>query len=304
MKTIIKGIYVFLILLFGSFFFSPKTAFALDILINEIFVYPNQGEKEWVEFYNPTTSSINLENYYFDDDSALTFEGEIQKGTADPGSDPQRLSGILNPSSACFIELSSYLNNNEDTPSLFLESNNTPVDSYHYVNAEQGKSFSRIPDGGDWQLSQDSSKAFAKCLDFVPTPTFTPAPTSVPTSASVPTKTPTPVKIPTSIPTLKPTSTPASKPTFVFVKNDEVQDSTDEENIESPTSVLALTTEKASTPASSQKTKEIKSSQKEEKPVDWRIIFSQGLIGIGIIFILACAILAFRSFKKSKEAEE
>lgn len=133
-------------------------------------------------------------------------------------------------------------------------------------------------------------------------------PTSVPTNTPIPTNTPTPTKTPTPTPTTKPTATPKaptptktptstpikSQPTAVVLIANDVQEST---RGALPTSILGESTESAdntkikiSPPA-----KEAKTFENTQNNL------SKILIGIGVIFLIACGILAFRSYKRHRE---
>lgn len=153
-----------------------------EVKINEIHPAPN-GETEWVEFYNDSSSSANLSNYFFDDDTSFDSDSGSSSKIA--------LSGILLPQMDCFLELSNYLNNSGDVPSLFYI-DGTLVDSYSYTKATVGKSYSRIPDGGEWQIDQPPTKSSNRCADLAPTPTPTPTLTPTPTGDQQPTPTPSP----------------------------------------------------------------------------------------------------------------
>lgn len=179
------------------FFLNPSLVRA-ELMINEFL--PNSSQ-EWVEFYNPDTSSIDLNNYYFDDDT--DFNSDI-------GSAKKQLLGILNTGMTCYLNLSTYLNNDEDTPTLFKIDGST-IDSYHYSDTVSDKTYSRIPDGGSWALEQSPTKSGIQCSDSAPTPSPSPSPTPSPTSTLTPTSSPT--NTPTSTPTATPVKTPTPKPT-------------------------------------------------------------------------------------------
>lgn len=298
MKIIVKGSgFIFFIILFVVI--SPSV-FAEDLFLNEIFPNPFSGEKEWIEFYNSRESSIDLLNYYLDDDDVLLVLGEVQKGTEDPGSDPIKLEGVLNSKLTCFVNLSSYLNNDEDKPTIF-QSDGTVLDTYVYVDSVQNKSFSRIPDGGEWQTNQDSTKSNIECSSLVPV--LTPTPT--PSLSSAPTFTPTLTTKPTS--TIKPSSTIRAAvntplPTFNKI------------SFNNPTSVL-LTTKKPSLVVSKNNTPTPKKlvlgdnekptdAQEQKKEVKIASItnnFPKILIGLGSFLIIACGILLFRSWKMKEK---
>jgi hypothetical protein len=191
-----------------AFFLAVSPVFAADVVINEFLPAPSPGNSEWVEFYNTSSSGVDLSDYYFDDD--LTF------GDPEIGSNKIALSGILPAAGACFVELSSYLNNNGDTPTLFFRDGSV-TDSYSYSSVTTDKSYARIPDGASWQANVDPTKASMSCVSLAPTPTQipTPTPTSQPTSTPTPvaTATPTPAPIKTPTPTLFKTPTPTSAKT-------------------------------------------------------------------------------------------
>lgn len=314
-RKIFSSIYFFFFfaaIALSVLFLSKSSAFASDVVINEIFPNPPSGEKEWVEFYNTAESLIDLSNYYFDDDDILLVDGQIQKGTSDPGSDPQKLSGILSSKSTCFLDLTSYLNNDKDKPTLFLL--NGVVDSYEYNDSIQNKSFSRVPDGADWQADQTSSKPGIQCSSLAPTPTPTPSPTSVstptpspkptstpkPTATAKPTATPKLTRIPTTQPvassTLKISSSPSKT---ILAGNGSSENSTEETspgkyvlaaNVSSESSSIIIPSA-SSTPTPKKEVKILASNQNN---------LSKVLISVGVILLIICGILAFRTYKKGK----
>jgi len=168
-------------------------------VINE---FVPDANPEWVEFYNETTASIDLSSYFFDDDTDFNSDsgnsGKIQ------------LAGILPSLSTCYLDLTTYLNNGGDTPTLF--NSNSLVDSYTYSSSTQDKSYARVPDGGSWQPDQIPAKSTVRCSDLAPSPS--PSPTATPTSTPTPTPTPTKTPTPTPKPTVKAKATakPTSEP--------------------------------------------------------------------------------------------
>lgn len=171
-------------------------------MINEFLPAPSSGNKEWVEFYNPDSSTVDLSDYFFDDDS------DFQSDTGSSGK--IAIAGLLAPTSTCYWDLSTYLNNNGDTPTVFNTAGTT-IDSYAYTKTTTNKSYSRIPDGGEWQVDQTSTKSSVNCLDLAPTPTPTPTATPTPTPTPTPTSTPTSTPAPTTIPTIAPKPTAAAQ---------------------------------------------------------------------------------------------
>ncbi len=128
---------------FAALLIFPQRIFAA-LVINEFLPAPSSGNSEWVEFFNPDTSSEDLSNYYFDDDT--NFD-------SDSGSSGKiTLSGLLASSATCFLDLSTYLNNNGDIPTIF-KLDGALIDSYQYASSSADKSYSRAPDGGSWQVN-------------------------------------------------------------------------------------------------------------------------------------------------------
>lgn len=164
-----------------------------SVIINEF--YPKSSE--WVEFYNASSDAEDLANYVFDDDSDFNSDTESKNKIS--------LLGIVQPQSLCYWDLSAYLNDAGDTPTLF-KSDGTTVDSYTYSSSTVDKSYSRIPDGGEWQVDQIPTKITVSCMSLAPTSTPTPSPTPIPTSTNTPYPTSTPTNKPT--PTYTPTPTP------------------------------------------------------------------------------------------------
>lgn len=158
-------------------FFIFTAEASAQMIINEFIPNPvgdDGGGHEWVEFINSGSQDVDLSEYYFDDDNNFDddsgLSGKIQ------------LSGILTPDSLCFLSLSSYLNNNGDNPTLF-KVDKSIIDNYAYSSSSEGKSFSRVPDGGAWQSNQEPSKVATSCQSLVASPTVTPTNTPGPTSA-------------------------------------------------------------------------------------------------------------------------
>lgn len=176
--------------LFFIFLFFPSKISA-QIVINEFL--PN-GTPEWVEFYNSGGSQEDLSGYFFDDDT--NFGSDI-------GSPKVSLSGLLPSLTTCYLELTTYLNNSGDSPTLF-KPDETIADTYTYSSSSPDKSYSRVPDGGAWLADQTSTKSLTRCSDLAPSPTPTPIPTPTPTLAPIPTPTKTPTPTPTKTPTPKP----------------------------------------------------------------------------------------------------
>jgi hypothetical protein len=199
-----------------TFFFLGVPAAFASVVINEFMPNPAGSDTgEWVEFYNTSSSSADLSDYFFDDDTSFDTDG---------GSAIIVLSGILPGASTCFWELSSYLNNTGDSPTLFAAGGET-VDSYSYTATQDDKTFARVPDGGSWQQDQSPTKSPVRCLDLAPSPTPTPSPTNTPTPTptTAPSTTATSTPKPTS--SLTVTKTPILKPSVALSPTQEATES-------------------------------------------------------------------------------
>lgn len=180
---------IFFALLLIVLIIPPSTS---ALVINEF--VPN-ANPEWVEFYNNDATTTDLSNYYFDDDTDFNSDSGSSSKIA--------LSGLLNSGQTCFRDLSTMLNNDGDTPTLF-KADSTLVDSYNYASSSAGLSYSRVPDGAEWMVAQTPTKSTQNCQDLAPTSTPVP-PTSTPIP---PTPNPTPTPTVAPVPTKKPTPTP------------------------------------------------------------------------------------------------
>ena len=129
-------------------------------------------------------------------------------------------------------------------------------------------------------------------------PTPTPTPTQVPVAANtpVPTSTPSPTRTPTPSPTKSPT--PTLKPTSALVIPTSIEP-TDEAI---PTSVLGESTE--SEIRNDDKTSKIATVNEAEVLGVQTDNLSKILISIGVILLLACGILFFRTYMLNKKNDE
>lgn len=186
-----------LLVLISLFFLSSFSDAKAQILLNEF----SPRSPEWVEIINTGDSTININNYYFDDDNDFN---------SDSGSSAKiKLSGLLTSKTTCYVEMNSFLNDGGDLPTLFAE-NGDILDSYNYASSSANLTYSRVPDGGTWQVDVSPSKTSLSCSNLqTPTPTVTP--TSTPTVTITPTQTANPT--PTATPKPSPTKTATPKPT-------------------------------------------------------------------------------------------
>lgn len=270
MKAIVVLIAVLLFLFYSPF---VKSVFALDAVINEFLPNPSSGSPEWVEFYNPADTSVDLSDYYFDDDTNFDSDNGSSTKIA--------LSGVLPTLQTCYWELSSYLNNNGDSPTLFKvqSGTSTSVDTYTYASSSAGFSYARVPDGGSWAILQSPTKASNKCIDLAPTATPTPTTTSTPAPTSTPLPTSTPTKTPTPTPTSKPSATPTSK----LLPTDVLGESSESGLLIPPTDAESINKESI-----------LVSNKKKHSNDNLPKIL---IIIVGIIFTTVCGILIFLKHK-------
>jgi len=254
----------------AMFLVFPKIINA-QILINE---FSPKGSPEWVEFFNENNSEINLEGYYFDDDDDFDSDTGNSKKI--------KLQGLFPSSSLCYLDMSYFLNDSGDIPTLFAP-NGDIQDTYSYASSSAGLSYSRVPDGGDWQVNTIFSKTLNSCSSL-PTPTPTEEPTSTP--ISTPTPTPTSTQTPTSTPT--PTSIPTNTPT--------PKSSTSEvEDLPKPTSkVLSAATDSSPYKIFFQESTVSASASSQSASVKSKLGVNLTLVGLGLL-TLSGSVLFFRN---------
>lgn len=132
------------------------------ISINEVMVYPDTNEKEWVELYNDNDFSVELIDWYIDDAAQI-------------GSTPKLFSITIPSKSLRVIELSSSLFNNDGDQVRLLDQLKNEKDSFEYSQAEKGKSWGRISENFCQQLPTRGTQN-SSCTE----------PTSIPTSTTSP----------------------------------------------------------------------------------------------------------------------
>lgn len=275
MKQFIKIVTVFPIA-FLFFLVFLKPAFAADIVINEFLVDPDSNQ--WAELYNKGTSTIDISGWFIDD-SGGSQKFVIPSGTS------------INPSEFKVFESGLFNLNRTSADTIQLLNGSSIEDSYSYTTGPGvDKSYGRDNDGiGNWVVFDTPTKGSTNNDSTsvpVPTSTPTPTPTPTPTKTSTPTKAPT--KTPTPVPTKTPTPTVAAKAvTISAVLNDVLGESTESAKVllETATPVLE------------------KSELSKETKVLGENNFAKFMISIGIIFSIACGILALRAYRKNKKEE-
>jgi endonuclease YncB( thermonuclease family) len=118
-----------------------------NLVINEVLPAPSSTfTNEFVEIYNPTSSTIDLSGYVIDD-------------VVDGGGAPYVIpSGTSIPAKGYFVwETNNYFNNSGGDDVTLKAPNGTIIDRYHYSSTGYDRSWYRSPDGGDWAATQDAT---------------------------------------------------------------------------------------------------------------------------------------------------
>jgi len=283
MKALLICFYFFLFL----FILLPQSFAESSIIINEFFAHPSSGNKEWVEFYNP--DHIDLSGYFLDDDTDFG---------SDTGNSSKKNLATINNDNPLFsyFEMSSFLNNSGDYVVLFSPAGEI-VDKYQYTkDPGVDVSIGRFPDGtGEMAVLSNPTKGQPNSSPHIDTPTPSPLPN--PTSTLKPTK-PTSTKSSTKAPV---TPAPTQKISSPVPSSGQVLSTAISPKINIPTSILGQSTKSAIATSSSK----VNNTKKEVKVLgnNQNNIFKI-LIGVGGIFIIACAILLFRYFKNKEVNNE
>lgn len=104
------------------------------VVINEVVPDPSGSDKEWVEVYNPTPTSLDASGWRL-----------VERA----GSAGKWVSSTIPACSYAIVEFSRKLNNGGDTLTL-LDESGSAVDEFEYTSSADGKSWARQPDGGAW----------------------------------------------------------------------------------------------------------------------------------------------------------
>lgn len=135
-----------------------------SVVLNEI--YPAELatttvplEREWIELYNGTGSSVDVTGFVIGEQitSGEKYHTIVDDCSGYPVSEymqPYGTSNTVIPAGGLlvveFCGGSSYLNNTGDTVALYQATSSPALDSYTYNSVPNGKSIARIPDGSDW----------------------------------------------------------------------------------------------------------------------------------------------------------
>ncbi len=149
---------------------GPQTT--SNVVLNEIYPNPDNSlsaplEREWVELYNGTETSIDVEGWSIGETAGssseqlhiISLSNTCQSNSKIGFARPYNAASTNIPAGGrLLIEfcVSSRLNDSGDTVTLYNTSS-TLLDSYTYTLTPKGKSIARIPDGSVW-------------VDPVPTP--------------------------------------------------------------------------------------------------------------------------------------
>jgi len=140
-----------------------------NIYLSEAMVYPESGQKEWIEIFNDNDFTAQLNNWYIDD---------IENG----GSSMKSFSITIPEKGYGVFELTSSMFNNDGDSIRLLDFNKSIKDSLEYSTAAIGKTVARITLDSDEVCLQEPSKGLqnTNCLNNSPTaiPSKTPIPTN------------------------------------------------------------------------------------------------------------------------------
>lgn len=114
---------------------KAKAADPLRIVVNEIMPYPETGQKEWVELYNPNTFDVDLTGYILRDGDSNVF-------TVFGSSIAAKGYKVTEITPATLENAGDTVGLYENTAAIF------PVDSFTYVTSTKGHSYGRSYDGG------------------------------------------------------------------------------------------------------------------------------------------------------------
>jgi hypothetical protein len=294
-------------LIFLLFFFIFKTpVFAEKIAINEFSSSAGTSSHpdwpDWVEVYYESVDPVLYQ-------------------LKDAKDNVKNLSDGTCSDNFCTLDWSNKLDNSGDTISLILISNpDSVIDQVEYPKdvptPTTGQYAGRNSDGmGAWVLFSSHTKGLSNntaTLAPTSTPTPTPSPTNTPTptKAPTPTKTPTPTKSPTPTKAPSPTEAPTpiksslTAPTGVPSQSPKKILAADSKIV--PTSILGVSTmNPLNTPTGYLEGDALFPTKKPVKVLgSSENNLGMILIIIGIIFLISCGILAFRTYRKNFHSDD
>jgi hypothetical protein len=265
-------------LFFATFLLlNPARVYAADVVINEIYANPPDESNEFVELYNTSSNPVVITGWTLADTAGSTNTYTLPDTTIGAGE------------YKVFKKGTTGITLNNDNDGVTLKNGSSDVDSTSYSSTISAKSWSRNPNGtggfvNNTDPTEGSSNASPPAAD-TPTPTKTPTPTNSPT----PTKTPTPAasSTPTKTPTPSKSLTPTTTPVKSLNPSDKPPTPTND-----PDSNLAIggngdnPFEGDATPIPEQEVLGASTG------IDIPWIF----IGLGLIFLIVCGILAYFQF--------
>lgn len=285
---------IFAVIFISAVFLSKSAAFASDIVINEILPNPSSSndDTEYIELYNKSDTDIDLTNWQLDD---------LENGGANPFKITEKT--ILKKDYFVFYkdQTGIGLNNDGDDVRL-LDQNSTEVDKIHYDSTKTDVAIGRAPDGENEIVELSSiSPGSPNGLPIV-TPTLTPTaiPTSTPVPTLKPTSTPKPTTTPKPTPTTKPTPTSkiSTSPSKIALSGSSEKTSG---NQNLPKEILGENIKNTNSISSSPSITNEPSPKKEVKVLSSVQNNISGIFfGLGSIFLLACGILAYHTYRKGE----
>ncbi len=115
-----------------------------DLCLNEIF---SNGDPDWIELYNSTSSDIDISGYFIYDDSSSEDKSTFPEGTVVPAN------GFLTWD--CDDEQTSFKLSSGGEGLFFENDLEELIDSINFPALADSESFARIPDGGAWIITQN-----------------------------------------------------------------------------------------------------------------------------------------------------
>lgn len=163
---------------------------ASSVVINEFMPHPSSGN-EWIELYNPTSTTVDLTDWKLKDANSVTY-------------DDLTLSGTIAPAQfVVFENTRSWLNDSKAETITLVDNNLNQIDSYTYTETTVGKTYGRQPDGETWVANLNptyNQSNGGTASTSSPSPTI--SPTSAPSTSPTPPPSPSPTISISQVPTL------------------------------------------------------------------------------------------------------
>lgn len=143
------------------------------IRVSESMVYPDSGDPEWVELYNPNSYEVTLLNWYIDD-------------IADGGATPKKFTLMLPARSYGVYELSTGIFNNSGDSVRLLNSQDQIIDSFSYTFSQKNISIGKADIVQNTICFQEPTKGYENESCLVDEPNVKDTPTPIPTALPSP----------------------------------------------------------------------------------------------------------------------